>query len=338
MVNICITSENNLNLPYIYDQNYIPKEKFNINESDNLLERILSQLNKGSKYGYQIAINGGEPTLSPDLYDIATQLMYFCEEKTLLKPTIITNGIELEQFLPYFQNTLNYIINLHDIKFLKENDKLKLENTLEKMNSLNLLTPIVNESSIFSDINKQFKFKLNLTTDYQNFDYFINLLKEYKQNSFLCHCAIKQNELNDKITYYKRMKPKFLELIDICQSQEIKIELFCNKISNCYFTENEINKIQNNCVNRNYWCGNQFFISMNGNVYNCYNSSYKKHNLFEDFINSDILFNRTMKFELYDNIKQFNTDLDCSRCTDFKLFYCQGGCAMFNKENEINGD
>lgn len=107
MPNIIITDYCNLNCLYCFANNQSPQNGNNM--SLNIYTQILDFCSAESS---PIGIIGGEPTLHPEFKDILILTNKYCSIFNT-RATLFTNGIELEQYLPYFGNDIDALININ---------------------------------------------------------------------------------------------------------------------------------------------------------------------------------------------------------------------------------
>ena len=124
-----------------------------------------------------------------------------------------------------------------------------------------------------------------------------------------------------------------MKFVEQAEQNNITINLDCNQIPICFFTEKEqqyIDKHCNNFIKDDFHCEPPIDILMDSQAISCFgnyqpinyknfNNIYELGNYFFFKINSDA-------------INQNNTEL-CTKCELYQHQTCQGGCLAFSEMN-----
>lgn len=314
MPNIAITNYCNLKCEYCF-ANEFKKENNKHNITIDELNRILNFLSQSNMSHQRIGIIGGEPTLHPDLSQILNILINFCEQNQIIYPILFTNGIELSKYLKFFYK-IHALININEPSTLELQQQIKIENNLQILQQLNLL--------------KQITLGINLYANIKDTKYILELAKQYQFSEIRCsytapNCQkLKQNK-ND---YYLEGKNIFLDFVLLAQQYNIKINLDCNKIPLCYFSDKEKSIILSQCNNTVYYCKPTIDILPNFFATTCF-GIYDPINL-SNFNNLEELEHYMLFHDIYPKTIK-NSLSQCKTCPRFENFSCQGGCLSFNE-------
>lgn len=306
MPNILITTKCNLNCSYCFAHDYIknnPNKNITLNELDKLL-LFFKKINS-----HQIGILGGEPTLHPDFEKILIKILNFSKlDHQYLR--LYTNGIELENYI-YLLNDINILLNLNEPQILGTQKWNKIVNNIEKLNKKNLIVGI------------------NLYNNMKDYQYIINLAKEYKlQLLRFSYVAPNKKLYLNKEEYYENGKNLVLNFINEASKNNIKLQTDCNQIPLCYFTEQEQKLIQQTCINYGHmFCPPITTITPDCKLMTCFNISSNVIDI-NNFNNFDEMHRYIILKEIAPNVSKNYTG-KCNNCELAKKFLCCGGCFGF---------
>lgn len=315
MANIAIVNYCNLKCPYCFAENMIQENNkyMSIEDYSNLLDFILKNPNDN------IGILGGEPTLHPNFIDIINITKEKCNNR---KITLFTNGIELEQFLPYL-NDIDLLINYNNPDNLTKIQFDKLQNSLDKAYKMGLLTE-----------EKEGFIGCNIYLDCSNYNYIWEIVDKYSLTAIRCSVVSPSGKYidwrNKKDEYFKLLKPIYLNFCEEALKHKCKLIMDCSHIPSCYFNEEEcklIEEVRDKKRSKSYEvCIPVLDFTTDLKVSSCF-GTYAPID-FKNFSNtlslSMYLFNNSNK----KLIKSNNAD-KCATCEKYKNGKCQGGCLAF---------
>lgn len=225
MPNIIITDYCNLNCLYCFANNQSPQNGNNM--SLDIYTQILDFCSAESS---PIGIIGGEPTLHPEFKDILILTNKYCSIFNT-RATLFTNGIELEQYLPYFGNDIDALININAPEEIGELAYNKLLSLFDQINNL-------------CWINNRISCGVNLHLNRQSYNYIWDIVSRYNiqvlRVSIVSPCGCYNNMKKDKENYYNLMKPIFIKFCQEAEKYNCKLFLDCNYIPFCYFNDAEL--------------------------------------------------------------------------------------------------
>lgn len=311
MPNIAITNQCNLKCEYCFAEEYKQQNKYEINLTDYQQLLYFSSTSN-------IGIIGGEPTLHPDFVNILKCTNYICNEQDI-RATLFTNGIELKPFLSLIEDKISILININSPSIMTDNQISKLSEVLDSIYT----SPLANRTTCGCNIH------LNCT----DYDYIWKIVEKYSLFSIRCSvvspggCYLSMRDNKDD--YYKKIKPIFLNFCQEAQRHCCRLNMDCNKIPICYFTEEEMQLVLNVCHNYDVLYCNPVIDFINANeAVSCFGNINQKINI-DNFDSLDEL-KRYFQLNNYDRIKETRIKTDCNNCMAFKLKKCQGGCMAFN--------
>ena len=308
MPNIVINNFCNQNCQYCFANEIMAENKKMIDfDSFKKIVDFLKKSNIGN-----IGLIGGEPSLHPQL----TNFIDYLKENNI-HPRILTNGTNLLSYdINKFKNC-SLLININNKNMVNEKN---YQSTLLALNELD-------------KINANIVYGINLFDGMLDYDYFINLLIQH--NKSFCRCSYvaptKIEDFSDKEKYYLKGKDLFLSFCRDMNKYNLSIDLDCNKIPLCYFSQEELDLINKTCSNYNSVCNPAVDINMDFTVTSCF-GAYDPINLFD--------FNNYSELERYLFAKKVlpkifsNNSGRCKDCQQFEKLICQGGCLAFSKNNQ----
>lgn len=268
----------------------------------------------------RLGIIGGEPTLHPKFIDI----IKIAEEKSKNKNkivTIFTNGIELEQFLPYIHEDVTQILlNYNDPSSMTKIQYSKLQSTLDAINELGRFK------------NETVTIGCNIHLNCQNYDYLWEIVDKYNIKKIRCSVVspggIYKLWKTKKEEYYNLLKPIFLKVCMEANLHQCTLSMDCGHIPLCYFSEEEKEIINNNCIFNNCYdvCPSIIDFTTDLKVTACFGAYYPVE--YSKFTNT-----QSISFYLTNNynkkLAKLNNEGKCSTCSSHKEGKCQGGCLSF---------
>ena len=315
MPNIALLNYCNLSCPYCFANEFIlenNKQLITLEQLDN----IFNFLKKSNNIG-RIGLIGGEPTLHPQLKDILIKTIQFCKENNLPQPVMFTNGIELKKYIKFI-NEIKILLNVNEPNIIGNNNWNKIINNLKLLDSLCVLE-------------NQITFGINLYPNIQDYNFIFELAKQFNQSHIRCSIVAPTcnfNNIQQDEYYNNLMKPIFLNFLKLAISYNIKINMDCNKIPLCYFSEIEKNDILKLTDNYTSYCTPVIDITPDMKASSCF-GTYQLIDLnnFDNLAEVERYFNFKI---LYPKILQ-NKNKKCINCSKFLNLSCQGGCLAFQK-------
>lgn len=318
-MNIAIVNYCNLKCKYCFADDMIQEETQTMT-LDNF-KKILSFAARTPKN--HIGIIGGEPTLHPQFKDILREVNKYCREVNT-DATLFTNGIELEQYLPFIGDRIGMLINCNTPQYQSSEAFSKQRNTLDHLNEL-------------SWFDRKANCGCNIYPGCTDYSYMWEIVDRYHLNhirtSVVSPAACYASWRNDKEGYYNLMKPIFLQFCEDGIRHHCLLNLDCGHIPMCYFNEEEKKLVESAC---DLHCYNDFcepVVDVNPN--------FKATACFGSYDPVDIRdFNNLIELERFLLFKKSyprmlaNCSGKCSTCKKHKLMQCQGGCLGFAEVSE----
>ena len=314
MPNIVITEYCNLKCPYCFAQTMINTAKKDTkNISDDQLNKILNWLSLSSISNDSfIGLIGGEPTLHPNFKNILKKINTF-NTLTNSKSIIFTNGLTLNEFLTDIGLNTSILVNVNNLsKDLK--DKLLF--------NLNLI-----EQLGWFEIQKV-NLGCNLYPEENDYSFFWDIVDKFSisQVRMSVTSPSSKDYLNDKFTYYTKMKNIAFNFIEEAYKRHIKITYDCNQIPLCFFNIEE-KKIIQSLGNYPQGCEPTIDITPDFKATCCFGAYNPIDcNLFSNLEELKKYF----QAQIFKKIS-FNTQGKCKTCNKLEFLQCQGGCLTFTQ-------
>lgn len=315
MPNIAITNYCNLRCPYCFAEDFTQQEKEEISEEQliNILE-FLSR-DKISRIG----VIGGEPTLHSNFNRILDILELFSKNNSNIPIVIFTNGIELKRYIERLNNNITCLINLNEPEIIGEDKFIKIKRTLDKLKLSNKLDYV--------------SIGINLYPEIKNMNYIFEIAREYFKDHIRCSFVAPtcKYTTTDKDKYYNEAKPIFLKCVELAEKYQITLELDCNHIPECYFTEEELTLVKKYTYREHKKCSPVVDITPQLTATSCF-GTYDPVNIL-DFDNLAEL-TKFLQENKMDKLKEKNNTGKCKDCEEFLNDKCQGGCLAFAKNQQ----
>lgn len=316
MANIAILNYCNLQCPYCFANKFITEEEKEF-ITDEQLDNIFEFIGENPP-GYRVGIIGGEPTIHPNFKNILRKTVDFCKEHNFMPPVVFSNGIKLGDFVEEFKEA-HCLINVNSPEVMGEEKWKQLNKSLKRFEACGLLQPNISIG-------------INLYPGMPDFTFILDLATKYRITGVRCSYVAPTCKFEDvdKDRYYTDAKPLFLAFIRAAHKQKITVNLDCNRIPDCYFSEAELEEIAD-CVgpdSKPAYCEPVIDISPDMKATACFGA----YNLVDitKFKNETELSRYLMFKEMYRrNLK--NDSGKCATCTKFENLSCQGGCLAFAK-------
>lgn len=320
MPNIAILNECNLRCPYCFADDMIENQKHDAVHQSQIMSvddfvKVLKFLD-GQPIG-RIGIIGGEPTLHPDIKQILNETKAFCL-KNRCASTIFTNGIHLDVIIPFISRdlfTLLININSPDVTG-KENYEKIIENL-----------HLIYDSFGWED---KASIGLNIYHELDDYSYFYDIIKQFhiKQVRTSIVAPTYKDHQKDKEAYYKKMKNKALKVYQKIYEAGAIVRLDCNRIPLCYFSKEEIEKLNLYTDNKYdyFFCSPTIDITPRLEAVRCF-GVYKPVSIF-NFESYDALYRYFQVKQDYVQIES-NCVQRCKKCKNFDSMSCYGGCLAF---------
>lgn len=316
MPNIAINNYCNLKCPYCFADDMIKEEnKFMTLDNYKKVIKYITE-NKGGRIG----IIGGEPTLHPLFKQILIETNQCCNA-THTSALIFTNGINLEQFIPYIGTHINILINYNNPNNMTLEQKIKLELTMKHLQELGWF------------YNEKVKIGCNLYLDCQDYSWIWEAVNNYEikniRLSVVSPGGIYTDWRTKKHEYFTKMKPIFLDFIKIIKEKKLGVTLDCGHIPACYFTQEELDLISNVSGKKYelFNCSPVMDITPDLQVTTCF-GAYDPIPLNFDWNLTGL---HRYLTQCYSIPKALNNNQDkCAQCKNLQDFQCQGGCLAFS--------
>lgn len=322
MANIAITNYCNLKCPYCFAEDL--KHDTPKNMSLEEYQRILDFL-KNTK-DERVGIIGGEPTLHPQFKEILNLTLEHCKKYEV--PCILfTNGLYLAPYISQLAEMANYItilINCNEPAVYSEQDLQKFNMTLDIIKHVE---PVYDKTI----------FGCNIYLKETEYNFLWHTVTRMHKNNIRLSIAVPGGEYYPyrytKNLYYSLLKVRFMHFIQQAKKLNIRIELDCNYIPDCYFTEAEqqlIREVCNNFYSDIQRCPIPIDILSDTLAIPCF-GNYQPIKYME-FDNIEEV--RTYFLYKTDNESaQLNNADKCATCKKFEHYACQGGCLAFSEKN-----
>lgn len=314
MANIAIVNYCNLKCKYCFADDMIREDTQSMPLDD--FRKILEFISRTPKN--HIGIIGGEPTLHPQFIDILKEVNKYCLEVGT-DATLFTNGIELDQFLPYIGDRIGILINCNTPEYQSTESFKKQRETLDHLYEL-------------AWFDRRANCGCNVYPGCTDYSYIWDIVDRYHlshlRTSVVSPAACYESYRSDKEAYYNLMKPIFLKFCEDGIKHRCKLNIDCGHIPMCYFNSEETDLVLEACANvaGNDFCEPVVDINPNFQATACF-GSYDPIDIRD--------FNNLIELERYLLIKksypkvEANCTGKCTTCKKHKLLQCQGGCLGF---------
>lgn len=313
MANIAILNYCNLKCPYCFANEFIESKKQFI--TDEQLDKILFWLSHSENIG-RIGIIGGEPTIHPKFEEIFLKIKSFAKEHNSFV-TVFSNGIKLGNYAKLFDEYSSVLINVNHPQVVGDENWKQIKLTLKRFKALDKLS--------------QTSIGINLYPDMIDFNYIIDLAKEFGYKQIRCSYVAPTCEYAgvDKDTYYLTAKPTFISFAKLCKANDIQVDLDCNNVPVCYFTDAERAELDN-VKGWKTLCNPVVDITPEMKATACF-GAYELVDL-EQFDTLQEAENYLLFKKIYTK-RLKNCSGKCADCHKFENLSCQGGCLAFSNNN-----
>jgi hypothetical protein len=266
---------------------------------------------------------GGEPTINPNICEIADLLL-----KQDYEIFFMTNGIWNNKFTEYIKhlpfknvNKIRYLFNV-------------LEPSLYKNNEIEILKRSL--ATIINPLRVTLGFTI-YKEDF-NYEYLIDLALEYNIKNIRWSVAspnISNYDENVGETKFSRIANKLYELHNSCISNNLILNGDCNYIQPCFWDNSQLSelliknakKIQFNCSN-----GSPVDIGADGMAWRCYGLySVMKTNISKFKNDEELEKYFTRRVKLLNNMFAYE---ECQNCQYWQKG-CNGGCYVYRIKRAI---
>lgn len=329
MPNIAITTYCNLHCPYCFADTMINTEDIK-NISLEQFKFTLDWIEKDIKqYGPpMIGLIGGEPTLHPQFKEILS-----ITDQYLLKyggnGVLFTNGVYLEQYIPFIPDTIGILLNLNTPTAMTEDQWDKLNRTLKKLYNIGWLNSY------------KVTIGCNLCMEIDDYSFLWDIVDKYKITHVRTSVTAptKTEYKNNKDEYYLTMLPKFLNFVKEAKQRNVSLGKDCNHIPYCYYENNDDLEM----VIKQYQippnqglephCGPVVDITPDFMASSCFGayelidcSQFEKYSELTYYLLHKCIMPRFLA----------NNTGRCKECEKHKLLLCQGGCLAFSPYRKDN--
>lgn len=321
MPNIALTTYCNLHCPYCFADTMIQTEdikNISLDKFKSICEWVLKDKPPHS-LGH-IGLIGGEPTLHPqfkEILSIADDIF----NKHNCEGVLFTNGVYLEEFLPYMPERLHILLNFNTPDAMSQEQWNKLNSTLDEIYSLGWFK---NKVTI----------GCNICMEIDDYDFLWSIVEKYSLRTIRVSVTAptKEEYKNDKDKYYQTMLPKFVNFVKKAKLYNVRLTKDCNQIPDCYYENIEdLKLVKQICEKRDQrepHCGPVVDITPDFTASACFGAYqivdcnlFKKYSDLEYYLLNKIIMPKFVK----------NCSGKCSTCKEHELFTCQGGCLAFSK-------
>lgn len=318
MANIAILNYCNLKCPYCFANEFIEEKKQLITFEQ--LDEILNWLGKSEQVS-RVGIIGGEPTIHKNFSEIMLKTKAFAKEHNS-RVCVFSNGILLGDYARLFDPVATVLVNVNHPDIVGYSNWNQINMTLKRFAAAG------NHNNISLGI--------NLYPDMIDFDYIVELANKFRYKKIRCSYVAPTCNYKgvDKDEYYLNAKTTFLDFVTLCDKYNIKVNLDCNNVPECYFTEEELDTLKDKVEGWKNLCNPVVDITPDMHGTACFGAYdlvdlHQFSNLQEAetyFLNNKIIPKR-----------EANNAGACSNCTKFSDNTCQGGCLAFSGLKEYNG-
>lgn len=315
--NIAINNYCNLKCSYCFASDMIREENKTMSlETYIKVLKYLTEFNQEKNIG----IIGGEPTLHPQFKEILIESNQ-CAIANNVYFTLYTNGINLEQFLPYIGDNIKILLNCNDLS--DENQMLNFCATLKHCQELGWL-------------DRKVTCGCNLYLDEYDYPWIWAIADVFHITLLRCSVTSPAGKYKDyrnhKHEYFTKMKPIFLKFCTEAAKRKITLRLDCGHIPSCYFSEEELSFIKTVVHDHRYLidvgCKPVMDITPDLKVSPCFGTYSFSTPL--DFDKKWLGLKRYFNYNCnYINTIK-NTQEPCANCDKLCNFQCQGGCLAFS--------
>lgn len=316
MPNIAITNYCNLHCPYCFANEFIQEEKQEIQLEQ--IDSILQFLSKSNNIE-RIGIIGGEPTLHSNIEEVLNKFVSFSSANNNIPIVIFSNGIHINRISKFLNKNCSCLINLNEPLIVGQEKWDKILFNLEKLKA--------NGSIQFIN------FGINLYPDIKDFEYIFKVAKNcYKDHIRCSFVAPTCNYVNvNKDDYYNYAKQIFLNFVKKADEYNVRIELDCNHVPKCYFSEDELAFLEKKVVKWHSLCNPVVDITANGKATSCF-GSYDPVDIYQFETLEELT--EYLKLNKMCPLQEKNSSGKCLNCEQFKNKECQGGCLAFAKNQQ----
>ena len=318
MASIVINNICNLDCPYCFVSDIKAQPVYNM--SINEFQEALDFLGQTQEF---LNLFGGEPTLHPNFDQILSLSYNYCIENNT-DCMLFTNGLNL---LPYLSQLEQFGSKI----FILINCNSQLIQTFEQWQTfLNNLDGIFANETLREQIILGYNIYLN-ETDWTDFWTIVDRYPVTLRVSIAAPGGIFVTYKDKKEEYYTLLKPLFLQFISEAKERNCSLNIDCNHIPYCFFTEEELALITEVCGEppKVDICNSPIAILSNYEAMSCFMINEKVN--YKDFDDVDEMRTYFVNRVHYNYI--INNDDMCKDCKKFQHSTCQGGCLAFSKLN-----
>lgn len=224
---IALNNSCNSKCPYCFAGN------MGIDKTTNItIDNFKKILNKMALDGDKLlTLLGGEPTIHPQFEEILNISNEYCEmfDWNLL---VLTNGVNIYKYINLFQKNANFLINVNNINTLGPKQCEELLKSLDALRDNGFIEP--QSSSV--------TLGCNLHIECSDYNYFWEIVDIYGTKKIRVSVASPQNNeyLHNRDSYFKIMKPVFMEFVNNAYERNVELILDCSQIPPCYFSPAEL--------------------------------------------------------------------------------------------------
>lgn len=231
---VSINNSCNSKCPYCFAGTMGIDNKTNMSLED--FKKILNWLILNNDH--ELTLLGGEPTIHPD-FEKMLDIISVYKSTYGLHLFLLTNGVFIGKYADKLPEDTTMLINVNNDKILNPYQYNEMINSLNILKSLGFLRNEINEKG---EIDCRTALGCNIHYELDDYSYFWDLVDRFNVKKLRVSVASPQNNsfLNNRDSYFKTMKPLFIEFVQNAFDRKCEINLDCSLIPPCYYTPEEL--------------------------------------------------------------------------------------------------
>ncbi len=322
MANLMLTESCNLRCPYCFASEFVNKNAKEM-PFENYKAAKEWLLNSGEE-GFGLI--GGEPTVYRHFDKVLDDIIY---DDRIKRVTVFTNAINLEKFKDkIICDKFRFLINCNSPEDIGEKSYRRLWETLKL-----LVHKLYMKDRITLGI--------NIYKENQNFDFFINILKEFGiKDARISVTVPERGKSFNRLEYFKKLKPVLLSFYQALISVGARPHYDCNIVPGCIYTEDELKLIERafsenkkdfpRLIGECGVCKPVIDILPDLLAVRCFGLSDEAKKPILYFDNLRDLINCFIKDVDFPLLMRENNE-DCKNCYKNQCLKCVGGCLAFKR-------
>ena len=318
MISFIITTDCNQRCEYCFASGILSKKEYMALDQLETVYKFLDKSNNDEFHNFY-SIIGGEPTLHPQFMEIVESI----SQRGSNYNTIFTNGTRLYQYAKNIPYNLFCTVNVNSP------EKVGLKNYANTLTSIMELIRY----------EKPFRVGVNLFPGQENYDFIWNIIDEFNLSEIRVSVASPSGKYSSyqskRDEYFNLMHDRFVNFCKEAVKRLCKINIDCNRIPLCYFTDSE-QKLVKYATQREKDLYNLWYCPPNLEIYPDY--SINSCLIFSKEIEKKTIFDFNTPEEAYQYLQLQTEKLyqgtaygRCTNCIKRNEHLCQGGCLHFQK-------